>query len=396
MMTLSEVRREPTPMPDNLRKVAIAATAAGALLLVPAAILDVQRFLANWLVLAFFVLTVGIGSLFLVALEFAVNARWSVPFRRISENFSALILVSIVLLVPVFLGVDSLYEWTHEDVVAADPILQKKAGYLNVPFFLLRIAGYFLIWLLFYKLFVLDSRRQDATGDERYTRRSIKLAPPFMILYAVTISLAAIDLLMSLAPHWYSSMFGPYVGIGAVVAGLAASTLAAVLLKMNRLFPDSIGRDHFYSFGALLFAMNTFWAYLGFAQFMLIWYGNIPVEMAFYRARSVGGWEIVSALLIIGHFFVPFFALLARSAKMDLRRLRWVAVWLLVMHWLDLYWIVLPSIPHLSGGPFSWTDLGFPLVALGLGIVVWLWRSSRAPLIPVGDPRLEAGLAFHL
>lgn len=396
ILATPDLRRAPTPMPRNLRLAAIILGALGALLLVPAAVLDIHRFLADWLVLFTFVLTVGMGSLFLVALEFTVNARWSVPFRRISEHLSALILASLVLAIPVLLGLHALYEWTHADLVAADPILQRKSAYLNVPFFVARLAAYFLLWLLSYRMLVGGSLKQDSTGDAKHTRRAIRLAPPFMVLFAITMSFAGIDLLMSLSPHWYSTVFGPYVAIGSVVGGLAATTLVAVLLKMRRMLPEAVRPDHFYNLGALLFALNTFWSYLAFAQFLLIWYGNVPAEMAFYRSRYENGWMLASFLLIIVHFAVPFLALLSRSAKMNLRRLRWVSIWLLAGHALDLYWIVLPSVPRVEGGPFSWMDVGFPLLGIAVGIFVWLWRSSRAPLVAVGDPRLEAGLAFHL
>jgi len=383
-------------MPSGLRRAALVSSVLGGLLLVAAALTDLDRFLANWLVLFVFVLSAGLGALFLVALEYTINARWSVPFRRISEHLAALVPVSLVLAVPVLLGMHQLYEWTHAEVVAGDPVLARKTAYLNVPFFLGRLGACFLLWLLFYWLFVGLSRRQDETGDQGLTWRGIRLGPPFLIVFGITMSFAAIDLLMSLAPHWFSTIFGPCVAIGAVVAGLALTTLVSVLLRMKGLLPDAVGPDHFYNLGGLLFGLNTLWAYMAFAQFLLIWYGNLPGEMAWYLERYEGGWFTVSLLMIVVHFVVPFLALLSRSAKMDLKRLRWVSIWILAARGLDLYWIVLPSVPHLRGGPFSWMDLGFPLVALGLGLFVWLWRTARAPLVAVGDPRLDAGLAFHL
>jgi len=391
-----DIQVDPTPMPESLGRTAALVLAAGVVLLIPSALLDVKRFLANWLVLYVFMLTAGMGSLFLVALEYTVNARWSVPFRRVSEHLSGLVPVSLALAVPVLMGMHHLYEWTHTEVVASDPILVKKASYLNLRFFLVRTGVCFLVWLVFYRLFVRASLRQDQTGDASLTWRGIRLAPAFLILFALTLSFAGIDLLMSLSPHWFSSIFGPYVAMSAVVAGIALTTLVSVQLKVKRMLPEAVSADHFYNLGALLFGMLTFRAYMAFSQFLLIWYGNMPAEMAWYNARQAQGWMPLSVAMILVQFVVPFLALLSRPAKMDLCRLRWVSIWVLGAHALDLYWIVLPSVPHLHGGPLSWLDLWMPFVAVGLGILVWIWRASQAPLVPVRDPRLESGLAFHL
>ena len=386
----------PTPMPASLRRKVRIILLAGFLLAGAAALADLDRFFANWLVLFFFLLTTGMGALFLVALEYTVNARWSVPFRRVCEHLSGLVPLSLLLAVPVLLGLYRLYEWTHTDVVAADPVLTAKAPYLNIPFFVVRLVVYFAIWLLFYRLFNELSQQQDSTGDERLTRKGIKLGPPFMILFAFTMSFAAIDLLMSLTPHWFSTMFGPCLAVSAIVGGLALATLTSSQLKLAGMLPERVGPDHFYNLGALLFGLNTLWAYMAFAEYLLIWYANLPIELAWYQLRYEDGWATLSAAMIIIRFAVPFVALLSRSAKMNLHRLRWVSAWVLVSHGLYLYWIVLPGVPHLHGGPFSWMDLGFPLMALGLIIAVWFWRTSRAPLIAANDPRLESGLSFHL
>lgn len=393
---LEGVQSTPPATPDRLRRTGFAAAAIAVALLVPAAALDLTRFLANWLVLLSFVLSIGLGSLFLVGLEYTVRARWSVPFRRIWENMAALIPVSVILLIPVLLGMHSLYEWTHAEVVAADPILAKKTAYLNVPFFLARLGLYFLIWLAFLRVFARNSVTQDVTGDEDLTRKNIRMAPVFLILFAFTTTFAGIDLLMTLTPHWFSTMFGLAFAVNAIVAGLAAGTLVAVWSQRAGMLPARLRQDSFYNLGALLFAMNTFWCYLAFSQFMLIWYGNLPLEMTWYRARYENGWFAVSLAMIAVQFIVPFAALLSRSAKMDFSRLRWVCVWILCARYLDLYWTVLPSVPGVGGSPFSWKDLWAPILAVGIGVFVWIWRASRVPLVPVRDSRLRAGLDFHL
>ena len=391
--------RETAVMPAQVKKTALGLTAAGVLLVAGAAVASAERFFANWLVLMAFVLTTGVGALFLVALEHTVHSRWSVPFRRISENLSALILVSVILAVPFALSVSTLYEWATMPVGMMDHAMHEKAAYLNAPFFYARLAFCFVIWALAYWLFVRNSRKQDTSGDPALTRSSRRLGPPALILFAVTLTFASFDWIMSLTPRWYSTAFGMYFFSGAITAGLAVTTLASVLLKENGLLPEQVGRDHFYNLGGLLFAMNTFWAYIAFSQFMLIWYGNLPEELVWYDLRSSGLWPLVAFVLVILHFFVPFVALLARDAKSNPKRLRIAAVSTLVAHGLDLYWMVLPSVSLGDGVRFSalsWMDVGFPLLAVGIVLFVWLWRSSKSPIMPVGDPRLEDSLKFHL
>jgi hypothetical protein len=386
---------EPTPMPPGLRRVAIGALSAGLVLAAVAALLDPARFYANWLVLALFVLTLGTGSLFFVAFEFVVNASWSVVFRRIAEHLAALVAVGLVALVPALVGMHHLWEWTNPAAVAASELLQRKTPYLNLPFFALRLVAYGALWLLFYRLLVGASFRQDQSRDAAVTRRAYRLSPVFMVVFGVTMTFAAIDLLMSLTPEWFSSLFGPYIGVKAMVAGVAVTTFAAASLKIHGLLPSRVGSAHFYGLGALLFALNTLAAYMAFAQFLLIWYGALPHETIWYAPREAGLWLAIFIVLVIAHFVVPFAALLSRPAKSNLRRLRWVSAWILVAHGLELYWIVLPSVPGLDGGPIWWPEIGFPLAALGAALLVWLRRTSRAALLPVGDPRLERALDYR-
>jgi hypothetical protein len=393
-----DIRRTPTPMPDVVTKTGVVTTVIGVIILGVAAFVDSMRFLADWMVLLIFLVTIGLGALFLVALEHTMRARWSVPFRRISEHLSAVILVCVVFTVPIIFGMHTLFEWTHADVVAGDPILNAKAPYLNTPFFMARMAFYFIIWVGGYLLFTGRSLRQDDLGDPALTLSNRSIGPPFLLLFAITTTFAAFDWIMSLTPHWYSTALGVYVFSGAIVAGLAVTTLASVLLKQNGMLPDRITRDHFYNLGALLFAMNVFWAYIAFSQFMLIWYGNLPEETVWYAMRADGWWGVIGFSLIGGHALVPFVALLSRDAKMNFDRLRWVSIWVLVFHLLDIYWMVLPSVPVHGGhlDAFSWMDAGVPLLAVGVVLLVWKWRTSRAPLIAISDPRLEDGMAFHL
>jgi hypothetical protein len=391
----SQLTSQPFSPPEGLKRLAYGAAAAATVLLGLSVATDLTRSLTNSLVLFVFTVTLGLGCLFLVALEYTVNATWSIPLRRISEHLAGLLPFSLLLALPVLFGLGRLYEWTHGEVMASDPILQAKIPYLNVPFFLARFAIFYLVWFTGYVVLVGGSIRQDRTPDPAFGRRARRFSPVFIILLVITITFASFDWIMSLSPHWYSSIFGIYLLVGAMVAGIALTTLAAATLKLKGFLPAEIGRDHFYNLGALLFALNTAWAYIAFAQFLLIWYGNLPHETVWYAVRSRGGWGTVSGVLIIGHFVVPFLALLSRSAKTDLRRLRWVAAWVLGAHVLDVYWLISPSV-RTTGTAIGWQELWIPLAAIALGILVWIRQSKNSPMIPTGDPRLEHALHFHL
>jgi hypothetical protein len=394
-MSFGDIRREPTPMPRKLITTASITAVASLLLLALSALSDAHRFLSNWLVLFLFILTLGIGSLFLVVLEYTVNATWSIPFRRISENLAALLPVSLFLGLPILFGLHTLFEWTHAEAVATDPILQKKTAYLNIPFFVIRFALFYIAWLGAYFLFIRLSRRLDASGERRLIQRAQRLAPVTLILFAFTLTFAAFDWVMSLDPHWYSTILGIYLMAGAMAAGTALTTLTSASLKRAGMLPAAVDNDHFYNLGALLFALSTFWGYIAFVQFLLIWYGNIPHETAWYALRGRFSWPVLTFVLVFSHFLVPFFGLLSRSAKTNMRRLTWVAAFVLLGHGVDMYWIVVPSIRHYDA-VFGWQEVGIALAAVAIGLSVWIRRSSRAPLVAVGDPRLEEALHFHL
>ena len=337
--------------------------------------------------------SVAVGSIFLVALEYIGGAIWSVPVRRVNEFLGALVLLLPLVALPMFFHLHDLYHWTHEEVVAADKVLAGKSPYLNVNFFLIRFAVIFVLWSFFYFLFTRNSTKQDSTKDPHLTTVNIRLAAIFMPVFAITLTLTAIDWAMSLEPHWTSTIFGVYYFSGTVLAALATATYAIVKLHEYGYLPK-LQRDSFYSLGALLFAFINFWAYIAFSQFLLIWYANLPEETFWFVSRWKNGWEYVSVLLIIVHFAVPYFALLTQDSKMDLRRLKLMAIWILFAHLLDLYWLVMPS--YSESVSLSWTELGFPVLLVGLVLVVFAFKVKGNSLVPVGDPKLERGLSFRL
>lgn len=333
------------------------------------------------------------GGVFLVALEYVTGAVWSVPMRRVSEYLAVLVPVAAVVGIPLFLSLHDLFHWTHEEAVAADKVLQSKAPYLNVGFFTIRYAVFFALLALFAWLFLRNSGKQDTTKDQKLTATNAKLAAGFLPLFAIIVTFIAVDWAMSLEPHWFSTIYGVYYFSGTVVAVLAAVTIIVLQFIEAKILP-ALRRDHLYSLGALMFAFLNFWAYIAFSQFMLIWYANLPEETFWFMMRWENGWQYFSVALILLRFAVPYLVLLPQDAKMDPKRLKFSAIWLLVAHFADLMWLVLPT--HTKTLSFAWFDIGYPAVLVGIVIVLLSVMVKRRNPIPVGDPKLERALDFHL
>ncbi len=354
---------------------------------------NAERFYFAYLTGISFWVTIGAGALFFVMLHHIVGAKWSVVVRRLTENMTGTIPVLAILFVPVLLGIHSLYHWSHADVVAQDAALQHKSAYLNQTFFVIRTIIYFGVWgVLAWRLLKVSSE-QDEGHSESITPRLKRISAPGIVLFAFTLTFAGFDWLMSLEAHWYSTIFGVYVFSGGLLAALAVLTLVALKLRDHGILADTITEEHYHDLGKLMFGFTIFWAYIAFSQLLLIWYGNIPEETLWYKHRwDVAGWQIISIVLLFGHFAIPFLALITRAAKRNFKVLKAVAVWLLIMHFVDLYWIVLPvysTEPHLS-----WMDVT-TVVGIG-GIFLWyFWlQTASGPVIPVSDPKLEDSIKF--
>ncbi|MDX1699637.1 MAG: quinol:cytochrome C oxidoreductase, partial [Melioribacteraceae bacterium] len=253
-------------------------TAIGLLMVILAYFADPVRSAFNNLILLMFLTSIGLGSLFLVAVEYLAGAVWSTPFRRIAEILGSLLLLLPIIAIPVYFNMHDLYHWTHTDAVAADKILKHKSPYLDEMFFTIRIIGYFVIWILFYLLITKNSLKQDSTKDQSLTKKNVRNSAVFVPFFAITITFASIDWMMSLEPHWFSTIFGVYYFSGTFLTALAIITFLVVYLNEKGVFGSSIVTDHYYSFGALLYGFVNFWAYIAFSQFMLIWYANLPEE----------------------------------------------------------------------------------------------------------------------
>jgi hypothetical protein len=384
-------------LPLSVQKIGMTLAGIGLLLGVAGFLVNSYRASYAYLVSYLFFLSIAVGSLFLVALEYAANADWSTPFRRISEFFAAALPLLLIFVIPLFFNTGKLFLWSHSNYIHSDSMLEAKSAYLNTPFFMVRVIVIILVWCAFYWLITKNSRKQDSAQDQLLTKRNITLSVIFIPIFAITITLIAVDWVMSLESKWFSTIFGVYLFAGVVWSSLAALTLTAIILKEKKYLHSAIGKDHFYSLGTLMFAFTVFWGYIAFSQYMLVWYGNLPDETFWFMQRWDGGWKLISLLLIVTHFIVPFFGLLSYEAKTNLKRLKFMSIWILCVHFLDLYWLIIPSMArndHIYS--FSWIDFVYPIFFVGILILVFNKMTEKTNLVPVGDPKLERGLNFHL
>ncbi len=358
-----------------------------------------RHFYHSYLVNFCYLLSLSLGALFFVATQHVCRAGWSVTVRRLAEILAANLILLAVLFLPILVTVisrqSSLYPWLDPEVATSSHALEVKTKYyLNLPFFLIRCIAYFAVWGILAYVFLSGSRRQDDTGEPELTSRLEKFSAPAIILFGVTVSFASFDLLMSLDPLWFSTIFGLYYFSGAVVGGLSATILLCLGLQRSGRLSSSITADHYHELGKLLLGFIVFWGYMAFSQYMLIWYANIPEETTWYLARQTGPWVGVTLFLLFGHLLVPFFGLLPRNVKRDRVVLGAWAGWMLVAHWVDIYWLVMPSLSP-DRLPFGLTDVGC-LVGLGaLFLAGALQMAGDRPLVPLKDPRLHEALAYH-
>ena len=353
-----------------------------------------KQFFFSWLVSFLFFLSLALGALFFVLIQYAAQGGWGIVLRRIGETIFSTIPLMAILFVPVLFGLHDLYEWSHADAAEHDALLAWKAPYLNVPFFLIRQALFFGIWSFIAIVYYRGSRSQDATGDHAVSARLRKFAGPAIIILALTQTFASIDWIMSLTPHWYSTMFGVYFFAGSWVGFIALLCVVVPAMRGAGLLDTVISAEHLQDIGKFLFAFTAFWAYIAFSQYFLMWYGNMPEETIWYKARMEGSWLTVSLLLLFGHFVAPFFYLMGRSVKRNGATLAVGGAWILMMHFVDLYWQVMPTL-HPEGLRPSLLDVAALMAVGGSFVAAATWLMRRYALVPLRDPRLAESLAFE-
>jgi len=349
-----------------------------------------HSYLSNFM----YFLSLALGGLFFVLIMHLTRAGWSVTVRRLAEVVAWAVVPLAVLAVVILFGMHDLYEWSQAEVVAHDELLQKKQAWLDPTFFVIRLAIYFAVWGLLATFFLRQSRKQDESGDPSLTTRMERVAAPGTILYALTVTFAAFDLLMSLTPHWYSTIYGVYYFSGCILGFFALAPVLIALLKRRGFLTRLITSEHSHDLGKLMFGFVVFWAYIAFSQYLLIWYGNLPEETVWYSAREQGVWVSISLVLLFGHFVLPFLWLMSRYPKRKAATLVAGAVWLLIMHWVDVFYLVMPN-ARPDGMPFRLMDLACFVGIGGLFLAAIFWRLARTNLIPVNDPRLSEALSFE-
>jgi len=353
-----------------------------------------KQFFFSWLVSFLFFLSLTIGGLFFVLIQYASQGSWGIVVRRIGETIFATIPVMAILFVPVLFGLHDLFSWAVPGASDHDALLQWKAPFLNVKFFVIRAVVYFVSWSIIALGYYRASRGQDTSGDPAVSARLRKLAGPALIVLALTSTFASIDWIVSLTPRWYSTMFGVYFFAGSFIGYIALISLLVPAMRSAGLLDTVITAEHLHDIGKFLFAFMCFWAYIAFSQFLLIWYGNLPEEAIWYKARITASWKVVSILLMVGHFGVPFLYLMGRTVKRHAATLAFGGAWLLVMHFIDLYWQVMPTL-HSEGVRVSALDIAAFLAVGGCFVAAGGWLMRRQSLVPMRDPRLAESLAFE-
>jgi hypothetical protein len=355
-----------------------------------------EQALRSWLLGFIFWGGIGIGCLGVLILQYLTGGAWGVVTRRILEAGSRTIPILFVLFLPILANVTFLYEWTH---LPDDPIIQHRQPYLNVGWFMFRTVLYFILWYLMAYFLNKWSAQQDAATDYETALKlggdAGKFSGPTMVFYVLVVSFAAIDWVMTLDPHWFSTMWGFLFTAG---WGLSCFCFVVAILAylsdkapMNRI----VGKRHFHDLGKLMLALVMVWAYFNFSQFLIIWSGNIPEETTWYLSRGKGAWYVIGILLILFHFAFPFLVLLTRDIKMKAKWLATLAVFILVLRLVDMYYLIGPT-PRISThgkgmeffAGFSWMDIAAPIAVGG----IWLWyyfgELMKRPLVPVNDPYL--------
>ena len=342
----------------------------------------------NLLLNSFYIASAGVAAMFFLATQRAAGARWSASLRRVPEAFLPILPVAGVLMLAVFFGRHVLYSWSNPGAFTFEPAIAGKLRYLQPSWVFTRMVIVVVAWMVFAWLFRRTSIRQDAHPElglvlhEKLTRYAVAFIPVF----ALTLTLAAFDWLISADPRWFSTMYAVYVFAGTFVQGIAAIALAVVLLKERGPMRDAVSDHQLHDLGKLLFAFSTFWAYIWTCQYLLIWYGNIPEEVSHYLARTTGPWIYLFALNLVVNWVIPFLVLLSVRAKCTGKTLKAIAALLLCGHWLDLYLLIMPSVG--KSPQFGFTELAFAGGSVALLFLVFVRTLNKAPLVPLNDPIL--------
>ncbi len=390
----SVLQRRFQPAPEFTRKLIWVGLLAGATVLL-GIFLRPERTWPSLLIVAIFLVGLALGGMIFLATQAVASGGWHVCFKRIPEAMaSTLPYAGAVMVLTLAGGMSTLYEWSHADVMANDALLAGKKAWLNAPFFLGRAVVVLAIWFGFVQAMLRVSRRQDEEKTTAGNKKTVVISALFLVVFALTFSVASWDWLMSLEAHWFSTIFAAYHFTGSFVSGLAMITIAAIVLRRQGALKGIVTPEHLQDMGKLLMGFSAFWAYLWVCQYLLIWYGDLPEEVTFYMTRHSGAWAVVSAANLVVGWLVPFLALLPRATKRNEAFLLKAAGLLLVGHWIDLYVSVQPVFQPEAPLLGIWEIA--PVVG-GVALFLLLFRRglAAADVVPVGDSYLQESLHHH-
>jgi hypothetical protein len=356
--------------------------------------IDPRRFSFSYLTGLMFLASLCTGSLAWLMLHHLTGSVWSIVLRRLLENLTRPLPWIAILFIPVVLNLDRIYPWADRARLSADPELSRKAIWLNPSLVTARSAVYLVSWALLAWLLSRQSGRQDRSAGPAQNRRMTATSAWGLVLLALTTSFAAADWLMSLDPHWSSTIFGVYFWISSLLGSLAALVLVVLGFRSAGWLRNTITIEHLHDLGKLLFSFVIFWAYVAFCQYFLIWYADFPEESHWYATRARGVWNSVSWSLVLGRFVVPFILLLFRSTKRSPLWLGFIALWILAFHYIDFYWLIMPALGAEGAKP-HWLDVSLLLAMVFFGGAIVARACQAQPLVPIGDPRLAESRAFR-
>jgi hypothetical protein len=347
---------------------------------------DAAHFWQSYLFAYIFWAGLTLGCLGIFFLHNVVGGNWGVAIRRLVEAGLKTLPLIVLFAIPVFFALGTLYKWTDASYRAEHFAVGHKAAYLNPTWFIIRTLLYFAIWGFSGFRILAMANEHDRTGDRALFRRIKARSAPALLVFVVTTTLAFIDWIMSLEPEWYSTIYGWMFTVGQVLLTFSFLVAVLVLLSKREPFASFLTRQHYHDIGNLMLAFTMLWAYMSFAQFLIIWAENLPDEIPWYVRRFSGGWGYIIWTIAIFHFFVPFFLLLLRFVKKHPTRLRTLAVWIILMRMLDVFWIVTPAFRQ-RGLEVYWTDLVALIGLGGVWLAAFIWNLKSRPLLPARDPR---------
>jgi len=346
---------------------------------------DKTQFLHSYVFAYLFWLGLSLGSMGFAMLHLLTGGRWGQRLKRILESGMSTLPLMALLFLPVAFNLHELYPWSHPGAADHDPVLAKKAFWLNEPGWYARAGIYFAIWFACIALLVTQSKKRDATGDAKADGTARFLAGPMIIAYSLSMTFAAFDWAMSLEPQWFSTMYGVIFLAGQGISTLAFAILICTWLRKDEQFGKLFSPDHFHDLGTLMFAFSMFWTYTSFSQYLIIWSGNISEETPWYLVRTGHGWQTVAIALVAFGFFLPFILLMQRKLKQKAHLLSGMAVVVLIARHFDLYWQIGPAFNHDFHGP-HWMDLVLPFAIGGFWVGLFaMFLKAR----PVTNQQLE-------